>query len=260
MHPKYFCFGGEPLGRRTPRLQHTAAVARVQWALGSEGLPGPTPRLLPARCWHSSPPRGDDSVVEKSLKSLKDKNKKLEEGGPVYSPPTEVAVKKSLGQRVLDELRHYYHGFRLLWIDTKIAARMLWRILNGHTLTRRERRQVGRAAPRSRPCPALWAFPWGLGLLLRVSAWVSASGGGGCSRQGGGSWPAFPRAAAGGSDPRELALELLGAWGTQPHGLPVTSDPTALGSSSGSAPTSSAWCPSWSSWWCPSWSSSCPSP
>lgn len=141
MHPKYFCFGGGPLGRRTPRLQHAGAVARVQWVLGSEGLPGPTPCLLPARCWHSSPPRGEDSVVEKSLKSLKDKNKKLEEGGPVYSPPSEVAVKKSLGQRVLDELRHYYHGFRLLWIDTKIAARMLWRILNGHTLTRRERRQ-----------------------------------------------------------------------------------------------------------------------
>lgn len=80
--------------------------------------------------------------MEKSLKSLKDKNKKLEEGGPVYSPRTEVAVKKSLGQRVLDELRHYYHGFRLLWIDTKIAARMLWQVLNGHSLTRRERRQV----------------------------------------------------------------------------------------------------------------------
>jgi LETM1 and EF-hand domain-containing protein 1 len=80
-------------------------------------------------------------VVEKSLKSLKDKNKKLEEGGPVYSPPAKVVVKKSLGQKVLDELKHYYHGFRLLWIDTKIAARTLWRILNGHTLTRRERRQ-----------------------------------------------------------------------------------------------------------------------
>lgn len=79
--------------------------------------------------------------MEKSLKSLKDKNKKLEEGGPVYSPPVEVVVKKSIGQRVLDELKHYYHGFRLLWIDTKIAARMLWRILHGHTLTRRERRQ-----------------------------------------------------------------------------------------------------------------------
>lgn len=59
----------------------------------------------------------------------------------MYSPPAEVTVKKSLGQKILDELKHYYHGFRLLWIDTKIAARMLWRILNGHTLSRRERRQ-----------------------------------------------------------------------------------------------------------------------
>ncbi|XP_062981976.1 mitochondrial proton/calcium exchanger protein isoform X2 [Elgaria multicarinata webbii] len=100
------------------------------------------PCYLPVRKWHSSQPNYDDSVVEKSLKSLKDKNKKLEEGGPVYSPTTEEnIVKRSLGQRVVDELKHYYHGFRLLWIDTKIAARMLWQVLHGNTLSRRERRQ-----------------------------------------------------------------------------------------------------------------------
>ncbi|XP_021573691.1 LETM1 and EF-hand domain-containing protein 1, mitochondrial isoform X2 [Carlito syrichta] len=116
-------------------------LATAPWASAAVTLMVAGPQCLPVRSWHTSCPLGDDSVVEKSLKSLKDKNKKLEEGGPVYSPPAEVAVRKSLGQRVLDELRHYYHGFRLLWIDTKIAARMLWRILNGHTLTRRERRQ-----------------------------------------------------------------------------------------------------------------------
>lgn len=100
------------------------------------------PHYLPVRWWHSSRPLQDDSIVEKSLKSLKDKNKKLEEGGPVYSPTEVEVVKKSLGQRIVDELKHYYHGFRLLWIDTKIAARMLWRILHGNTLSRRERRQV----------------------------------------------------------------------------------------------------------------------
>nr|XP_051692691.1 mitochondrial proton/calcium exchanger protein [Oryctolagus cuniculus] len=100
------------------------------------------PGHLAVRGWHSSRPLAEDSVVEKSLKSLKDKNKKLEEGGPVYSPPAQALQRKSIGQKVLDELKHYYHGFRLLWIDTKIAARTLWRILNGHTLTRRERRQV----------------------------------------------------------------------------------------------------------------------
>ncbi|XP_029448415.1 mitochondrial proton/calcium exchanger protein isoform X2 [Rhinatrema bivittatum] len=99
------------------------------------------PMYCPVRFWHSSHPLYNDTVVEKSLKSLKDKKKKLEEGGPVYSPPAEDVVKKSIGQKIMDELKHFYHGFRLLWIDTKIAARMLWRILNGYNLSRRERRQ-----------------------------------------------------------------------------------------------------------------------
>ncbi|XP_060273462.1 mitochondrial proton/calcium exchanger protein isoform X3 [Ovis aries] len=128
VHPVYLSFRGDPLGCWTPRPERACAVLAA-------------PRLLPVRCWHCSRPLGDDSVVEKSLRSLKDKNKKLEEGGPVYSPPAQAAVRKPLGQRVLDELKHYYHGFRLLWIDTKIAARTLWRILHGHSLTRRERRQ-----------------------------------------------------------------------------------------------------------------------
>ncbi|XP_058402526.1 mitochondrial proton/calcium exchanger protein isoform X2 [Diceros bicornis minor] len=141
VHPVYLSFRGDPFSCWTRRPERMCTVTRAQWAPASAGLVLTGPQFLPLRCWHSSPPLSEDSVVEKSLKSLKGKNKKLEEGGPVYSPPTEVAVKKSLGQRVLDELKHYYHGFRLLWIDTKIAARMLWRILNGHSLSRRERRQ-----------------------------------------------------------------------------------------------------------------------
>lgn len=57
------------------------------------------------------------------------------------SPPPAVP-KKSLGQRVLDELKHYYHGFRLLGIDTNVAGRMVWRLLHGQQLTRRDRRRV----------------------------------------------------------------------------------------------------------------------
>ncbi|XP_064007629.1 mitochondrial proton/calcium exchanger protein isoform X1 [Pogoniulus pusillus] len=118
----------------------TLISSPASWTpLSTMGVLGP--HYLPVRWWHSSRPLQDDSIVEKSLKSLKDKNKKLEEGGPVYSPTEVEVVKKSLGQRIVDELKHYYHGFRLLWIDTKIAARMLWRILHGNTLSRRERRQ-----------------------------------------------------------------------------------------------------------------------
>lgn len=168
VHSVQLSFGGDPLGCWTRRPQHACAAAPAPWAPASAGLLVAPPWLLPSRGWHSSPRLRDDSVVEKSLKSLKDKNKKLEEGGPVYSPPAEVAVKKSLGQRVLDELKHYYHGFRLLWIDTKIAARMLWRILNGHTLTRRERRQVmptprpPAGVPGARVCPLAAAPPTAL--------------------------------------------------------------------------------------------------
>ncbi|KAM4808732.1 mitochondrial proton/calcium exchanger protein isoform 2-T2 [Rhinophrynus dorsalis] len=119
------------------KISHPAESWTAYASLGNLG-----PQHLSVRSLHFSRPLFDDSVVEKSLKSIKDKNKKLEEGGPVYSPPTDVeTVKKSIGQRVMDELKHYYHGFRLLWIDTKIAARMLWHILNGHVLSRRERRQ-----------------------------------------------------------------------------------------------------------------------
>ncbi|ETE65802.1 LETM1 domain-containing protein LETM2, mitochondrial [Ophiophagus hannah] len=55
-------------------------------------------------------------------------------------------VRRSLWQRIVDELRHYYNGFHLLWIDTKVAARMVWRLLHGQILTRRERRRLMRTS------------------------------------------------------------------------------------------------------------------
>uniref|UniRef100_A0A8C8CIU4 Letm1 RBD domain-containing protein n=1 Tax=Oncorhynchus tshawytscha TaxID=74940 RepID=A0A8C8CIU4_ONCTS len=52
-----------------------------------------------------------------------------------------------LGKRVADELKHYYHGCQLLGIDTNIARRMVWRLLHGQPLTRRERRRVKQLNP-----------------------------------------------------------------------------------------------------------------
>uniref|UniRef100_A0A3Q3WSA1 Letm1 RBD domain-containing protein n=1 Tax=Mola mola TaxID=94237 RepID=A0A3Q3WSA1_MOLML len=61
-------------------------------------------------------------------------------------PPVQerAVLKKSLYQRFVDELKHYYNGFRLLGIDIKIAGRMVWRLLHGQLLTRRERRRLMR--------------------------------------------------------------------------------------------------------------------
>ncbi|KAJ8005761.1 hypothetical protein DPEC_G00121250 [Dallia pectoralis] len=71
---------------------------------------------------------------------------------PAPAPSTTVAtaaaaprsqlVKKSIGQRIVEELKHYYNGFRLLGIDIKIAGKMVWRLLHGQLLSRRERRRL----------------------------------------------------------------------------------------------------------------------
>merc|ERR1719270_104722 len=56
----------------------------------------------------------------------------------------EVAVKKSLGERVMAELKHYYSGFKLLFLDVKISSKIIWKTVHGKTLSRRENRQLVR--------------------------------------------------------------------------------------------------------------------
>ncbi|KAL0177717.1 hypothetical protein M9458_026611, partial [Cirrhinus mrigala] len=130
---------------RSPRLYCAILVPDVALPVYTHSTYPRTiawPQNTPVRWVHSTGRLYDDSKVERSLRSLKDRNKKLEEGGPVYSPTVDAEpVRRTIRQRVIDEVKHYYHGFRLLWIDTTIAVRMLWRVLNGHILSRRERRQ-----------------------------------------------------------------------------------------------------------------------
>ncbi|XP_076048670.1 mitochondrial proton/calcium exchanger protein-like isoform X2 [Oratosquilla oratoria] len=83
------------------------------------------------------------SQVEVTKKALKDKAKAA--GSPLSSEKrAALAVRKSLGQRIKDELLHYYHGFKLLFIDARISCKYIWRVLNGDTLSRREHRQLVR--------------------------------------------------------------------------------------------------------------------
>lgn len=88
-------------------------------------------------------PSKPSSKVEETVQDLK--KKKEEDLKKVTS--TEVVkpvVKKALTQRVWDELVHYYHGFRLLFIDVRVSSGLVWRILKGKTLTRREYRLLKR--------------------------------------------------------------------------------------------------------------------
>lgn len=73
------------------------------------------------------------------LKKLKVEEAKVQDTQVAKAP-----FKKSLKQKVIDEIVHYYHGFRLLGIDVKISAGLLWRVLRGKTLTRREYRLLTR--------------------------------------------------------------------------------------------------------------------
>lgn len=49
---------------------------------------------------------------------------------------------RSVWQRIVHESKHYYRGCQLLASETKIAVRLGHQMLNGYTLTRRERKQV----------------------------------------------------------------------------------------------------------------------
>ena len=55
---------------------------------------------------------------------------------------TTAPPKKTIVQKVVAELKHYYNGFKLLFIDVNVCRKYIWRVLNGQSLTRRERRQV----------------------------------------------------------------------------------------------------------------------
>lgn len=63
---------------------------------------------------------------------------------PTPSTPQKAVVKKTIKQKIWDEVLHYYHGFRLLFIDINVARKLLWKVLNGKTLTRREYRLLTR--------------------------------------------------------------------------------------------------------------------
>jgi len=52
--------------------------------------------------------------------------------------------KKSIWQRFVEECKHYYSGFKLLFLDVKVSSRIIWKVLHGKTLSRRENRQLVR--------------------------------------------------------------------------------------------------------------------
>ncbi|XP_045449708.1 mitochondrial proton/calcium exchanger protein isoform X2 [Melitaea cinxia] len=84
-------------------------------------------------CYEKEPLK-PSSKVEATVVTIK---KEIEEKEKL---PKKVEKKKSIKERIMDELRHYYHGFRLLFIEVRISTSLLFKILKGQSLTRREHR------------------------------------------------------------------------------------------------------------------------
>ncbi len=98
------------------------------------------------KCFHThhflyADPSKPSSKIEESVQALKEKNKSHESAEEVEK--TIVSSKKTLKQKIIDECVHYYHGFRLLFIDISVSTKLLGRILRGIQLSRREHNLVG---------------------------------------------------------------------------------------------------------------------
>ncbi|XP_013773741.1 mitochondrial proton/calcium exchanger protein-like [Limulus polyphemus] len=90
----------------------------------------------------------ESSKVESSVKVLRQEVEKAKQEIGVFITPdksTYVAPpKRSVWKKIGDGILHYYHGFRLLYIDIKVSSRLAWKLLHGKEMTRREHRQLVR--------------------------------------------------------------------------------------------------------------------
>ena len=84
-------------------------------------------------------------ISKSADENVKEKSGKAESSSISSSPVSSSPVaKKSLWVRIKDEVKHYYSGFRLLFLDVKVSSKIVWKITRGKTLTRRESRQLVR--------------------------------------------------------------------------------------------------------------------
>ncbi|KZT11621.1 LETM1-domain-containing protein [Laetiporus sulphureus 93-53] len=59
-------------------------------------------------------------------------------------PADDASRATRIWKKVKHEAQHYWHGSKLLAAEVRISSRLVWKILHGDNLTRRERRQLKR--------------------------------------------------------------------------------------------------------------------
>jgi len=82
------------------------------------------------------------SKIEEAVKNIKEEKELKEKTDSIVCDTKKVVAKVTIWQKIKGEILHYYHGFRLLGLDMKISAKLIWRILHGKELSRREHRLV----------------------------------------------------------------------------------------------------------------------
>lgn len=78
------------------------------------------------------------SKIEETVNTIKEKAQKEANGKEVAV----VKPKKTIKQKIVDELIHYYHGFKLLELNVKISSKLALKKMRGVELTRREHNLV----------------------------------------------------------------------------------------------------------------------
>lgn len=140
--------------RDTNEFKPHSRFKRSDWnsrvILGSTRYVHDTPIcwLSTGTSWRS---QESSSKVEETIKNIKEESEEKSKKDLVPKTSKEVAQlsdkaltekKKTIWQRVKAEMLHYYHGFRLLGLDMKVSAKLIWRVLQGNELSRREHRLV----------------------------------------------------------------------------------------------------------------------
>ena len=87
------------------------------------------------------------SKIEETVKNIKEEkelqNKTVDSIAMKNSEqPKKAVAKVTIWQKIKGEILHYYHGFRLFGLDLKVSAKLIWRVLHGKELSRREHRLV----------------------------------------------------------------------------------------------------------------------
>lgn len=86
-------------------------------------------------------PLKPSSKVEETVQALKED---LKDKPSVHVVVDKPPLLKRIKKKIVDEALHYYHGFRLLFIDINVSRKLVWRVMNGQSLTRREHRLLVR--------------------------------------------------------------------------------------------------------------------